>query len=99
MSTAPSFSTFLSGLVGPNWVVAARITDRLRAKYGDNVKVLTPARYRTLEKQYRQYYGDPNDPVRAELYRTLLAVKAAGFGNLALRLRIDAALAAEVSRA
>ena len=37
-----------------NWVVAYRLTDRLKNKYGDDVQAIHPARYRSLVEAYER---------------------------------------------
>lgn len=48
---ATRFTTWLATKGITNWVVAARVTDRLRRQYGADVQVLTQKRYRELERQ------------------------------------------------
>lgn len=87
---------------GKNWVLHARRTARIVQRYGDDVLVVTPKRYKAVEREYRVLYGDPHDQVRAELYRALEQARNTleGIcpGNELTRgaiVRANAALAAE----
>lgn len=99
METTPTFSAYLVDNVGAKWVVSARMTPRIRDRYPGAV-VITPKRYKEYEREYRALYGDPSDPVRAELYRALKAADAGLYAlstSHPLRVRIAAALAAEAA--
>lgn len=90
---------FLADRIGSQkWVLAQRMTDGLRARYGSECVNVTRKRYAEIEKEYRTIYGDPYDKVRAELYRTLRDM-ADSFGHLCpkLKAQADAALAAEAN--
>jgi hypothetical protein len=74
-------------------------TDFMRERYPDSV-VVTPRRYKEAQREYRAQHGDPDDPVRAELYCALRAARdeLTQWGDRhtkALLGRIDAALEAE----
>lgn len=96
MTCAPSFGEWFTGKVGKNWVIAARKTDRLCRQYGLDVVVVTHARNVTLRREYRALYGDPDDAVRAEMYRVLRDFKdACGTWSPLLAVRAERALEAE----
>lgn len=44
-----------------NWVVFARRTPRLVQKYGDDVVVLTPKRYRALREEWKTANPDAHE--------------------------------------
>lgn len=98
--TTPTFGDFMRDKVGKNYVIAPRASDGLRARYGDDVVVVTPARNRALTQEYRALYGDPYDAVRAEMYRTLREFRDT-FGQWSpmLAMQADKVMEAEVCRA
>jgi hypothetical protein len=66
--TRPTFSAYVAQQIGTaNWVYARRTVSVTR-RYGADVVCLSPSRYRALQRDYRQLYGDPNDPQRGALY-------------------------------
>lgn len=67
----PSLLDFLKDRFGGKWVVTRR-TPRMIARYGDDTTFVSPGRMVLARRDYRTLYGDPDDPVRAELYLALL---------------------------
>ena len=55
---------------GSNWVLARRSANIVR-RYGSDVICVSKKQYAQAERDYRELFGDPSDPVRAELYLAL----------------------------
>lgn len=52
-----TFVKYIKERVGPNWVVAARLTERLKRKYGSTVVVVTPRHYARLRRDWEDLYA------------------------------------------
>lgn len=69
----PTLCEYLERRFGSRWVVAKRTT-RMLEKYGSDTIFISHKRYLSTINNYRYDWGDPYDPVRAELYLCLCQV-------------------------